>query len=109
MTGSLGIPGTRIRQARLNRNPSPTFTSILEDSSWTTNVLAVNWLTNMQSWQALPSEQRRAQAWAQVPASVEASMAFEGEPVSRERLEELHRIATPGSSRPAAKSSATQN
>jgi len=81
----------------------------LEDSPCKTNFHALNWLANMQSWQALPSEQRRAQAWAQVPASVEASMAFEGEPVSRERLEELHRIATPGSSRPAAESSVTQN
>lgn len=57
----------------------------------------------MQMWQALPPEQRLAQAWAQVPASVAASMAFEGEPVSRERLEELHRTATAAPPQPALK------
>lgn len=56
-------------------------TSAVEHSPWTTNFHGVNWLANMQSWQALPSEQRQAQVWAQVPAS----MAFEGEPVSLER------------------------
>ena len=65
----------------------------------------VNWLTTLQQWQALPPEQRQAQAWAQVPAS----MAFEGEPVSRERLEELHRTATLASSKPVTESLATQN
>lgn len=67
------------------------------------------WLTTMRQWQALPPEQRQAQAWAQVPVSVAASMAFEGEPVSRERLEELHRTATLASSKPATESSATRN
>jgi len=63
----------------------------------------------MQTWQALPPERRQAQAWAQVPASVAASMAFEGEPVDQEHLEELHRTATPASSRPDSESSATRN
>jgi hypothetical protein len=65
----------------------------------------MNWFAKMQVWQALPPEQRRAQAWAQVSAN----MAFEREPVSRERLEELHRTARPVSSKPAAESSATGN
>lgn len=70
--------------------------------------LQVNWLAKMQAWQALPQETRQAQAWAQVPASVAASMAFEGEPVSRQHLEELHRrTETRGSSKPVSESSAT--
>lgn len=70
----------------------------------------VKWLTNMQAWQALRLEVRREQAWAQVPASVAASMAFEGEPVNQAWLEELHhRIAAPASSNPAEASSATRN
>lgn len=69
----------------------------------------MTWLVNMQTWQVLPPEQRLAQAWAQVPASVAASMAFEGEPVSRERLEELHRTATPASLRRPGESSATHS
>jgi hypothetical protein len=73
-------------------------------------VLELNWLANMQAWQALPPEKRREQAWAQVPASVAASMAFEGEPVNQTWLEELHRrTETPGLSNPAAASSATRN
>jgi len=63
----------------------------------------MNWLAILQRWQVLPPEQRRAQ----VPASVAASMAFEGEPVSLEHLEELHRIATPASPKRAVESSAT--
>jgi hypothetical protein len=95
LTGSPDIPGTRLRQDPPTPNLSPAFTSILEESPWPTNLHPVNWLVNMQAWQVLPPEQRQAQAWTQVPASVAASMAFEGEPVSRERLEELHRTATP--------------
>lgn len=57
----------------------------------------MDWLANMQAWQALPAEKRRAQAWAQIPASVAASMAFEGEPVDQTWLEELHRRGAPGS------------
>ena len=64
----------------------------------------MTWQDNIRHWQALPPELRRAQAWTQVPASVAASMAFEGEPVSRERLEELHQIATLALSKPAVES-----
>ena len=37
------------------------------------NLRNMDWLENMQAWQALPPEKRQAQAWAQVPASVTAS------------------------------------
>ena len=87
--------------SRIFRSHSPRSTSVLEESPWMTNLHPVNWLAHMQQWQALPPEQRQAQ--------VPASMAFEGEPVSRERLEELYRTATPASSRPTAESSATPN
>lgn len=50
----------------------------------------MDWLANMQAWQALPPEVRRAQAWAQIPASVAASMAFEGEPVPLDWIQALH-------------------
>lgn len=50
----------------------------------------MNWLSKVRAWQALPEETRSAQAWAQIPASVAASMAFEGEPVSLEHLKQLH-------------------
>ena len=49
----------------------------LDGMDWLLHGLEVNWLANMQAWQALPPEKRREQAWAQVPASVAASMAFE--------------------------------
>ena len=55
------------------------------------SVTPMDWLAIMQAWQALPSEKRSEQAWAQIPASVAASMAFEGEPVNQTWLEELHR------------------
>lgn len=53
----------------------------------------MDWLANMQAWQALPPEKRREQAWAQVPTSVAASMAFEGDPVSLEWIKALHQRA----------------
>lgn len=50
----------------------------------------MDWLANMQAWQALPPEVRRAQAWAQIPASVAASMALEGEPIPLDWIKALH-------------------
>lgn len=79
----------------------------LDETLWLRQRLEVIWLANMQAWQALPPEKRREQAWAQVPASVAASMAFEAEPVNQTWLEELHRrTEIPGMSNPA---SATSN
>jgi len=72
------------------------------------NVVSMDWLAIMQAWQALPPEKRREQAWAQIPASVAASMAFEGEPVNQSWLEELHRrIEIPASSSPVPRVPAT--
>ena len=93
---------------KCKRSRSDPIASTLAGNPGLPHFRSMDWLANMQAWQALPPETRREQAWAQVPASVAASMAFEGEPVNQSWLEELHRrIATPGSSNPSAASSAT--
>jgi hypothetical protein len=64
---------------------------LLKASPTDRRFLPVNWFSKVRGWQALPEETRLAQAWDKVPASVAASMAFEGEPVSLKHLKQLHR------------------
>lgn len=70
----------------------------------------MDWLATMKAWQELSEEQRREQAWAQVPQSVAASMAFEGEFVDQTWLEKIHReTEIPALSNPTAASSLTRS
>lgn len=86
-----------------NRSP-------LDGNEWVAHASEMDWLSNMKAWQALPEENRRDQAWAQVPQSVAASMAFEGEPVDPTWLEKIHRrTEIPALSNPAAAFSPTRS
>jgi hypothetical protein len=47
-------------------------------------------LAALRRWRALTPTEKERLAWAAIPRSVAASMAFEGEPVDLARLESLH-------------------
>ena len=55
----------------------------------------MNWKDAIEQWRALPEREQFAIEWRLIPRQVADSMAFEGEPVDRAWLEELHRRMTP--------------
>jgi hypothetical protein len=56
----------------------------------------MTWLESIARWRALPPEEKMRIRLQRVPRQVAQSMAFEREPVSLSRLEELHgRLSTP--------------
>lgn len=56
----------------------------------------MNWKENIARWRALPPEEKLRRRWEAIPQAVARSMAFEGEPVPVERIQEtLARIGPP--------------
>ena len=51
----------------------------------------MTWQEKINAWRKLRPAQRKAIRLAQAPRQVALSMAFEGEPVDWQWLEELHR------------------
>jgi len=51
----------------------------------------MTWLESIARWRALPPQEKIRIRLQRVPHQVAQSMAFEREPVSLSRLEELHR------------------
>lgn len=51
----------------------------------------MTWQEKINAWRKLRPAQRKAIRLAQAPRQVALSMAFEGEPVDCQWLEELHR------------------
>ena len=65
----------------------------------------MNWIEIVHRWRRLPAEEKLRRRWQAIPLDVAQSMAFEGEPVDRRWLEELHsQTATPALSKPLAAS-----
>ena len=52
----------------------------------------MSWKQNIQTWRALPPEERQRRMLVQSPLQVWQSMAFEREPVSLKRLQARHRL-----------------
>lgn len=50
----------------------------------------MNWQDNIRLWRQLPPREQLRRRLARSPEQVWQSMAFEGEPVSRERLQARH-------------------
>ena len=66
---------------------------------------SMDWKENVARWRRLSAEQKLQLRWDSIPESVARSVAFEGEPVDRQWLEEFHRrIPRPASLKPPAES-----
>lgn len=56
----------------------------------------LDWKQAVTAWRALPEAEKQRLRWEAIPRHVAASMAFAGEPVSLEMLEQEHaRSPTP--------------
>ena len=56
----------------------------------------MNWVQAIQNWRRVPLEEQRRIRIARLPKKVARSMAFEGEPVEEQMLEEeLVRLTQP--------------
>lgn len=72
-------------------NSSPAgFNPALAALHWVTYVWSMTWRERINAWRKLRPAQRKAIRLALAPRLVALSMAFEGEPVDWQWLEELH-------------------
>lgn len=56
----------------------------------------MNWTDTIRNWRRLPEQEQMRRRWEAIPLDVAQSMAFEREPVSLNRLQEIHaRIEPP--------------
>ncbi len=61
----------------------------------------MNWKENIARWRGLTPEEKLRRRWEAIPQKVARSMAFEGEPVTVERIRAgLARSGPPASSKP---------
>jgi hypothetical protein len=61
-----------------------------------------DWQSNIQRWRSLCAEEQTREVWRRIPRQVARSMAFEGEPVDLQWLNQQHGpLAPPVQSEPS--------